>query len=80
MQRGCRLPRGSQDRLYKESTDGTSSTDVALGHLSSVLLCAALPYIVLLDFIRVCYLAVLIVSGLLDVDYFFGKLAWTGLW
>ena len=38
--------------------------------MSSLLLCIALPYIVLLGFIRGCYLAVLIVSGLLDVDYF----------
>ena len=30
----------------------------------------------LLDFIRGCYLAVRIISGLLDVDYFSGKLVW----
>ena len=31
------------------------------------------------DFICGCSLAVLIVSGLLDVDYFSGKLVWTWL-
>ena len=56
--------------IGRSSLDATPVT----GSLVFSTLCVALPYIVLLDFIRGFCLAVLIVSGLLDVDYFSGKL------
>ena len=43
-------------------------------HFISTLLCVALPCVVPLNSLCGCGLAVLIVSGLLDVDYFSGEL------
>ena len=75
----ARSPGGGGARIVyiRCALTGSSSLDAAPVTGSLTLLpccCVALRYILPLNFIRGCCLAVLIVSGLLDVDYFSGKL------
>ena len=73
-------PGGVRIVYIRSALTRSSSLDAVPVIGSLTLLCVALPYIVLLDFVCGCCLAVMIASGLLDEDYFSGKLVWIWLW